>query len=70
MDLTKLDEIIWKGEEFTEEELLRMNNLWRVKGYYGTREFYQPMSWTCKVRYRMRGTSCCGNRTLSPMRKE
>ena len=40
--LTKLDEIIWKGEEFTEEELLRMNNLWRVKGYYGTREFYQP----------------------------
>ena len=19
-----------------------MNNLWRVKGYYGTREFYQP----------------------------
>ena len=39
--LTKLDEIIWKGEEFTEEDL-RMNNLWRVKGYYGTREFYQP----------------------------
>ena len=40
--LTKQDEIIWRGEEFTEEELLRMNNLWRVKGYYGTREFYQP----------------------------
>ena len=28
--------------DVTEEELLRMNNLWRVKGYYGTREFYQP----------------------------
>ena len=40
--LKKLEEIIWKGEEFTEEELLRMNKLWRVKGYYGTREFYQP----------------------------
>ena len=34
--------IIYEGPVYTEEELLRMNNLWRVKGYYGTREFYQP----------------------------
>ena len=27
---------------YTDEELLRMNNIWRIKGYYGTREFYQP----------------------------
>lgn len=40
--VTAKDHVIYQGEEFTEEELLRMNNLWRVKGYYGTREFYQP----------------------------
>ena len=40
--VTAMDHVIYQGEEFTEEELLRMNNLWRVKGYYGTREFYQP----------------------------
>ena len=40
--ITAMDHVIYQGEEFTEEELLRMNNLWRVKGYYGTREFYQP----------------------------
>ena len=34
--------VIYEGPVYTEEELLRMNNLWRVKGYYGTREFYQP----------------------------
>ena len=34
--------VIYQGVVYTEEELLRMNNLWRVKGYYGTREFYQP----------------------------
>lgn len=34
--------ITWTGEEFTEEELLRMNNLFRTKGYYGKREFYKP----------------------------
>ena len=27
---------------FTEEELLKMNNLSRVKAYYGNREFYKP----------------------------
>ena len=39
--ITAMDHVTYQGEEFTEEELLRMNNLWRVKGYYGTREFYQ-----------------------------
>lgn len=40
--VTKIDHITWTGEEFTEEELLRMNNLFRTKGYYGKREFYKP----------------------------
>ena len=31
--VTAKDHVIYQGEEFTEEELLRMNNLWRVKGY-------------------------------------
>lgn len=34
--------IIYQGPLFTEEELLRMNNLWRTKSYYPVREFYQP----------------------------
>lgn len=34
--------VTYNGQEFTDEELLRMNNLWRTKGYYGNREFYQP----------------------------
>lgn len=34
--------IIYQGIFYTEEELLRMNNLFRIKGYYGKREFYQP----------------------------
>lgn len=34
--------IIYQGTFYTEEELLRMNNLFRIKGYYGKREFYQP----------------------------
>ena len=34
--------VVYEGPVYTEEELLRMNNLWRVKGYYSTREFYQP----------------------------
>ena len=40
--VTKIKYHTWQGYDYTEEELLRMNNLWRVKGYYGTREFYQP----------------------------
>lgn len=34
--------IIYQGAIYSEEELLRMNNLWRTKGYYAAREFYQP----------------------------
>lgn len=34
--------ITYQGVLYTEEELLLMNNLWRTKGYYATREFYQP----------------------------
>ena len=34
--------VTYHAPEFSEEELLRMNNIFRVKGYYGRREFYQP----------------------------
>ena len=40
--VTDIKIITYIGPEFTDEELLRMNNLWRTKGYYSTREFYQP----------------------------
>lgn len=40
--LTKMKTVVYSGTEYTEEELLRMNNLWRTKGYYASREFYQP----------------------------
>lgn len=34
--------VVYKAPVFSEEELLKKNNLWRTKGYYATREFYQP----------------------------
>lgn len=34
--------IVYSGATYSEEELLRINGLWRIKGYYGAREFYQP----------------------------
>ena len=34
--------IKYEGPYYSDEELLRMNNMWREKGYYGNREFYQP----------------------------
>jgi hypothetical protein len=34
--------ITYSGPVYSDEELLRMNGLWRTKGYYGVREFYQP----------------------------
>ena len=40
--VTDIQFITYDGPEFTEEELLRMNNIYRTKGYYGKREFYQP----------------------------
>lgn len=36
------ENVIYEGVRYSEEELLRMNNLWRTKGYYAAREFYQP----------------------------
>lgn len=40
--VTDIKHIVYQGPEYSEEELLRMNNLWRTKGYYAAREFYQP----------------------------
>ena len=40
--VTDIKYITYNGPEFSEDELLRMNNLWRTKGYYASREFYQP----------------------------
>ena len=34
--------VVYEGPYYSEEELLRRNNYWRTKGYYGKREFYQP----------------------------
>ena len=33
--------VVYRGANFSDEELLKMSNLWRTKGYYGVREFYQ-----------------------------
>lgn len=35
-------EVIYQAPQYSEDELLKMNNLWRTKGYYASREFYQP----------------------------
>jgi len=35
-------QIVYHYPKFTEEELLKINNLTREKGYYPEREFYQP----------------------------
>lgn len=40
--LTDKKIITYHGPEYSDEDLLRMNNLWRVKGYYGVRDFYMP----------------------------
>ena len=40
--LTDLTSVEYHYPKFTEEELLKMNNLSRVKAYYRHREFYQP----------------------------
>ncbi len=40
--LTDLISVEYHYPEFTDDELLKMNNLCRVKAYYGKREFYQP----------------------------
>lgn len=38
----QLVSIVYKLPEYTEEELLKMHNMYRVKAYYGNRIFYQP----------------------------
>ena len=35
-------DIVYTGSRYTEEQLLKMNNMKRIKGYYGEREFWQP----------------------------
>ena len=42
--LADITSIVYQGQLYTDEELLRMNNIARVKGYYGQREFYTPDS--------------------------
>ncbi len=34
--------VVYHGPLYSEAELLRMNNIWRAKGYYAEREFYKP----------------------------
>jgi hypothetical protein len=34
--------IVYWRPKYTESDLLKLNNLTRVKAYYGTREFYKP----------------------------
>jgi hypothetical protein len=41
-NLTDIQHITYYAPEYSDEVLLAMNHLWRVKGYYGVREFYQP----------------------------
>ena len=35
-------EFEYQGPDYTEEELLEMNGMWKTKGYFPEREFYQP----------------------------
>lgn len=40
--------VVYKRPEYTEEELMKLNNLYRIKAYYGNRIFFQPdyETWT------------------------
>ena len=40
--ITQMSEIIYPGPDYTEEDLLKMNGMWKTKGYFPKREFYQP----------------------------
>ena len=35
-------DFIYDGPDYTEEDLLKMNGMWKTKGYFPEREFYQP----------------------------
>ena len=41
-ELKNIAHTTYQGPIFTEKDLLEMNHITRVKGYYGEREFYQP----------------------------
>ena len=34
--------IVYPGPQYSEEELLKMYNMWKAQGYYPKREFYEP----------------------------
>jgi len=36
------EHVVYRAPVYSNEELLRKNNIWRTQGYYDTREFYQP----------------------------
>ena len=40
--LTEWGTIVYPGPQYTEEELLEMNGMWKAQGYYPRREFYEP----------------------------
>ncbi len=40
--LTSLTEIVYTGPYYTEEDLLKINGMWKAQGYHPKREFYQP----------------------------
>ena len=40
--VSNIKQMIYTGTRYSEEQLLKMNNMKRVKGYYGEREFWQP----------------------------
>ena len=40
--IAALDYIVYMGPYYTEEDLLKINGMWKAKGYYPKREFYEP----------------------------
>jgi len=40
--LTEWGTIVYPGPQYTEEELLDMNGMWKAQGYHPVREFYEP----------------------------
>ncbi len=37
-----IEDYVYPGPQYTEEELLKMYGMWKAQGYYPEREFYQP----------------------------
>ena len=40
--LTYYSTIVYPGPQYTEEQLLEMNGMWKAQGYHPEREFYEP----------------------------